>query len=228
MRTFLLVMGASIVSAILFGSPIPPLYPYQVVACGGPGQPVCTVHGITNVQPVPGLTNADFQAFFAGFPRGATENYVWTITDVNSSGVAIGPVDGFTAQIHTSFVFDAGKVVCCTLDSPFTLTDINDNGFVVGANAVGPFGFVAFCCGPFSGQVPLSISFTTPLPLFTTFTAIDDNNNIAATDFRLGQRYDLFETPEPSSIVLFSALAAVAALQARRRIRGTCRCGSRA
>src|SRR5215831_13080249 len=131
MRTAYLLVGLLIGSATLFGNPIT-LYPYQVVACGGAGQPACTVHGITNVQPVPGLTNADFQSFFSFVPGGATGTYTWTVTDVNNSGVAIGDVFDFNINVRTSFVFDKGQLLCCTTDRPFRLADINDNGLVVG------------------------------------------------------------------------------------------------
>jgi len=214
MRTAYLLVGLLIGSATLFGNPIT-LYPYQVVACGGTGQPACTVHGITNVQPVPGLTKAEFKSFFSSIV-GATETYVWTVRAASRSGVAIGSVDGILfGTIHTSFVFDAGKLVCCTDDRPFGLANINDNGLVVGHIPFGVEnqGFVADCCGFLTAQSPLGISFTTKAPLFTAFSAIDDNNNISA--FYFSQQYDLFESPEPSSILLFAVVAAVVAVGAR-------------
>ena len=216
MRTAFLLVGLLIGSATLFGNPIT-LYPYQVVACGGTGQPACTVHGITNVQPVPGLTNADFQSFFSFVPGGATGTYTWTVTDVNSSGVAIGDVFDFNINVRTSFVFDKGQLLCCTTDRPFRLADINDNGLVVGGFPSGlgnpDVGLVADCCGNLTAQVPLSITFTTPAPIFYFFTAIDDNNNIAALG--ANQQYDLLESPEPSSILLLAGVAAVVTVVAR-------------
>jgi len=194
---------------------------------------------------VPGLTNAAFQAFFGpslGAPSGTS--YGWLVTDVNNSGVAIGhvmfPLGGGLGD--TSFVFDNNQVVCCTADFPFLLNDINDNGFVVGQNPAGLlFGFVADCCSLLSAQTPLAMTFTTPQPeLFRNFMGIDDSNNISALGFS-GQRYDLFSSPEPGSIVLLAGALFVGALILRRRqIRplaaetradpGTnrdCRCGHR-
>src|SRR5262252_3351247 len=120
---FSMVGGAS----YAFGNPIviyPPIV--SVIACSGPSQPACTVHGTKNLVPDPGqptLTNADFQSFFgAQFPPwygAATGNYTWTVTDITRPDpsipvdVFIGAVDEFHLQIYTSFVFYQGQVLCC-------------------------------------------------------------------------------------------------------------------
>ena len=84
-------------------------------------------------QPEPGLTNALFQSWFGnqGIPFGNVGTYKWSVTDVKSSGVAIGQVSDPPILIDTAFVFDQGKLICCTTDR-LMLNDINDDGFVVG------------------------------------------------------------------------------------------------
>jgi hypothetical protein len=211
MRIRLLVVFCLSVASAIFGNPLPT--PYTIVACGGPAQPACTVHGVTNGQPVPGLTESDFQTFFTtqlGQP--ITANYSWVVRDVNSSGVAIGSVEGGPpARLHTSFVFDRGQVICCTVDDPFFLADINDNGFVVGQRPVQfpSSGFVADCCsGLLSGQVPLALTFTSRPPFFVSFSAIDSADDISAFGFG-GQRYDLLAAPEPNSMTLLAGVLIV-------------------
>src|SRR5215471_7193306 len=104
-RVFLvLVMAAS--APVAFGNPIPSSGPYLVTPCNGAGQPACNVAYTTNPQPVPGLTNALFQAWFGSFgiPGASTGTYTWSVTDVNSSAVAIGRVLDVSILIDTAFV----------------------------------------------------------------------------------------------------------------------------
>ena len=222
-----LVVVAS--ATVGLGDPLPTNGPYLVTPCNGAGQPVCNVTFTTNPQPEPGLTNALFQSWFGsqGIPFGNVGTYMWSVTDVNSSGVAIGQVSDPPILIDTAFVFDQGKLICCTTDR-LMLNDINDNGFVVGNFPSVAFieGFVSYCCGGVNdGQAAIPLTYVPPLYNeggFLDFLGIDDSNRILASgslSADLGQEYELDpSTPEPRSIMLFATALGLTAFVMRRRL----------
>jgi hypothetical protein len=174
---------------------------------------------------VPGLTNALFQSWFGslGIPGASTGTYTWTLT-VNDSGVAIGRVFDFNIQILTDFVFDQGKLICCTFDR-LHLIDINDNGFLVGFFNRGQprfDAFVAYCCGSLNdGQTEIPLTFLPPIynqTRFGFYFGIDDSNRILAQAVGGRQEYELDPTPEPRSIVLLATALGSAAFLIRRRM----------
>ena len=218
-----LVVVAS--ATVGLGDPLPTNGPYLVTPCNGAGQPVCNVPFTTNPQPEPGLTNALFQSWFGsqGIPFGNVGTYMWSVTDVNSSGVAIGQVSDPPILIDTAFVFDQGKLICCTTDR-LMLNDINDNGFVVGTS---PFHFplnalVGYCCGGVNdGQNAISLRFMPPFDNgfpFTDFLGIDSSNRILAMGQTRTQLYELDPTPEPRTVVLFATALGLTAFLTRRRL----------
>ena len=122
--------------------------------------------------------------------------------------------------IDTSFVFDQGNLICCNFDQ-LTLTDINDNGFLIGLFP-GPHApsYVGYCCGALnSGQQPIPMTF---LPAiynvfsFDFFRGIDDSNRILAQTGN--QEYELDPTPEPRSVVLFATALGLTLFLMRRRL----------
>jgi len=181
------------------------------------------VNSILNPQPEPGLTNALFQSWFGSFgiPGASTGTYAWNVTDVNTSGVAIGQVSDVGILIDTAFIF-AGALICCNSDE-LRLHDINDNGFVVGAltfSGIVDNGFVAYCCGSVNdGQSAIPLTFNPSfynLTGFNNFLGIDDSNKILATTVD-GQHYELDPTPEPASIVLIATVFGLTAFPMLRR-----------
>jgi hypothetical protein len=195
-----------------------------VTPCNGAGQPACNVQYVINPQPVPGLNNALFQSFFGslGFPGGSTGTYTWSVTDVNSSGIAIGQVRDLNILIVTAFVFDQGTLICCTDDRLF-LNDINDNGFLVGHIPTGGAGgeFLAYCCGQLNnGQSPLGLSFvpnTYNIFSFNAFLGIDDSERILATSSNSRQEYELDPAPEPKSLLLMTTVVGSIVFLVQRR-----------
>jgi hypothetical protein len=216
-----LVVAAS--AAVGLGNPVPSNGPYLVTPCNGAGQPTCNVPFTTNPQPEPGLTNALFQSWFGSFgiPGASTGTYMWSVTDVNSSGVAIGQVTDVSILINTAFVFDQGKLTCCTTDL-LHLNDINDNGFVVGKAPSGAVfdGFVSYCCGGLNaGQGVIPLTYIPPLynlTGFMNFLGIDVSNSILAQTGT--QQYELDPTPEPRSMVLFATALGLTVFLMRRRL----------
>jgi hypothetical protein len=181
---FGLVSVSLALTSLTFANPTisyPPIV--SVVACNGPGQPVCTVHPSINLVPDPGqppLTNALFQSFFGAnlspSAKGATGTYSWGVTDITQFGssggnvldVFIGDVRDLSLQIDTEFVFYNGQVLCCTVDAlgPFQLFDA-EGPFVVGETSIGsPVGFVGYCCSLLSGQKPIPLTLP-PGPIFS-------------------------------------------------------------
>jgi hypothetical protein len=63
-RGFLVVVAVSL-AAVGLSNPVPSSGPYLVTPCDGAGQPACNVQFAITPQPVPGLSNALFQAWFA-------------------------------------------------------------------------------------------------------------------------------------------------------------------
>lgn len=194
-----------------------------MIPCNGPGQTACDVQSVTNPEPEPGLTNALFQEWFSSCCFGSTGSYGWHITDVNNSGMALGQVDG-ADEVHTAFVYYDGRLICC-LDDMLYLSDINDNGYIVGDDANGPV--VLYCNGgvcnqsrsfvPFNlvGEYPVGNPYGFFYEYAPFFQSIDDENRILAGHG--AHEYELVPTPEPRAIVLFSTALVVAALLLRRR-----------
>ena len=212
-RVFFFLLVVALATAGL-GDPLPTYGPYIVTPCNGAGQPTCNVQFALNPQPVSGLTNALFQSFFGsfGFTGASTGTYTWSVTDVNSSGVAIGQVRDVNILIDTGFVFDQGSLICCTADQ-LRFRDINDNGFVVGnfSTGTGFDAFVAYCCGGLNdGQNRIGVTFVPPIYnhafSFGTFLGIDDSERILATSFAFSQKYELDPTPEPRSLLLLTTV----------------------
>jgi len=235
------VIAVLIVAAIGWSNPLPTLGPYRVVPCDGAAQPVCIEDEFTAPASVLAhyqslLTNQMFDTWFTSHgitcishqppPAfqgcGIAESFV---TDVNNSGIAIGTY--YNPPVVTQFVYDAGQIICCTVDSPFHLSDINDNGFIVGGfgtfQTYGPAAFVSYCCsGPNSAQTELPLTYNLarfPNPSTTVYLSIDDNNVIFARDVFTNQEYNLFPTPEPRSLALLATAFAVFAFMMRRQAR---------
>ena len=223
-RLLILVPAVIGLTMAALGDALPSSGPYFVTPCNGASQPACMVNSILNPLPEPGITNALFQSWFSSLPGGSTGAYSWFVTDVNSSGVAIGQVADTGLLIDTAFIFDSGSLICCTLDDLF-LNDINDNGFVVGTS---PSHFplnalLGYCCGGLNdGQNAISLTFMPPFyngfP-FTDFLGIDSSNRILAIGQTGTQLYELDPTPEPRTVVLFATALGLTAFLTRRRLR---------
>ena len=220
-RVILVVVAVSL-AAVGLSNPVPSSGPYLATPCDGAGQPACNVQFSITPQPVPGLSNALFQAWFASFGiRGAsTGTYTWSVRDVNSSGVAIGFVQDAPLLIDTSFVFDQGKLICCSFDG-LVIQDINDNGFLIGSFPIYIFNnYVGYCCGGLnSGQQRIPTTFLPPIYnifSFQYFRGIDDSNRILAQTGN--QEYELDPTPEPRSMVLFATALGLTLFLMRRRL----------
>ncbi len=132
------LIAAALLATMAFGDILPIAPEYEQIFCGEPGQVPCTVEKTIRTptaEELFGLDNAGFRNWFAGLgPIFAMGDYHWSITDSNVNGYVIGHVMGGYGTIDTQFVFRGGEILCCYLDFPFRLYDINDNNFLVGSN----------------------------------------------------------------------------------------------
>jgi len=104
-------------------------------------------------------------------------------------------------------VYQNGQILCCTTDEPFTLYDINDNGFIVGLDPYSGWSYLAQVGGVAPNTYAnIHLTFTDPTfdPFYGRFTRVDDQNRILAELGR--QEYMLAPIPEPGSIILFVTL----------------------
>jgi hypothetical protein len=104
-----------------------------------------------------GLDNNLFVAYFElNLPgAGVTSSSVFgfQIRGSNSSGYIYGHVLG-PNLIDTQFIFHAGQLLCCTIDEPYVINDLNDNNLLVGNSVYGTLGpiFPGFIGTPGSGN----------------------------------------------------------------------------
>jgi hypothetical protein len=221
-----------------------PVITFEMRLCGGEYAP-CTVTGTNRtptVQELAGLTvDAVRSQLFAW--NGPDANYWWEVTDSNADGVIIGGLRG-TNSVDTQFVYHNGVLHCCTTDHPFRITDINDNGLMIGIlpqapRQLGtpyypsggmPFGFIGFA--PTSRAEPRHIAQIIFDPRIDPqsplrFIGIDNNNNVLGGVgtglYPSGQMFELTPTPEPESVVLFATVLAGYGLVHWRRRRSESR-----
>ncbi len=217
----LLQLGGLLLPAATVGwaDTIPLSASYEAIACGGPGHPACTIFAQVRTPTASesqGLDNDLFRQYFG------QQQFTWTITDSNDSGFIIGHVLGtlpFVGVIDTSFIFHAGQLTCCRTDSPFHLTDINDNNIVVGGNASGGTDFIGFADVMASDRHPVALNLINP-PLhddLIDILAADDQNRFLALGAS-GQKYMLVSpVPEPRSVIsLVTAIGLIALGRLRR------------
>jgi PEP-CTERM motif len=181
----------------------------------------CTVslsRRLPSAQELAGLSSNLFMEFFKDLLRGQTGTAQWTVTDSSANGVIIGSVHA-PNQIHTEFVFENGKLTCCTIDHPYALVDINDAGLAIGympfdgrqnafltrAASGGP---VRFHIGGY-GQIPPFIFDPRVTPeLRNSLIRLDAIANDGRVLGRLGatQQFVLTpeEIPEPESFALLA------------------------
>lgn len=237
-RDISLSRGASLVGLVFLGvgcsilaaNPI-----YSVTPCGGPGQIVCSVtpagHTPTPAETA-ALTPSLFDSFYAdkfGVPVTAV-TVSWFPRVANAHGYIIGDVAGDIAccsspvsgPFNTEFVFHAGSLLCCFLDRPFSLLDINDQDLVVGVTTYPIYPAPLFASAN-SAETNIPLTFTNPIynHILATggFGVIDDSNRMIFVNPFVGQQYllDPVATPEPESTILFvTALCGCALLCGRR------------
>ncbi|HUO98011.1 MAG TPA: hypothetical protein VMU01_05050 [Rhizomicrobium sp.] len=157
----------------------------------------------------------------------------------NWNGDVFGRVDINDFGIHTYFAVHNGAVVCCLIDEPYEIVDVNDNGLFIGndvydvSNQGQPLypGFLAMSGG--SLALPPVPYVLTPnarqlIDGYTEFVAIDDKNRILAEQFTVPDIYHgmKFEgwleldpvVPEAPSALLVLPLLISGWLVRRRRI----------
>lgn len=168
----------------------------------------------------PGPTNQDFFDFFSQyiFVSPADGNFSWE-TKSNKRGDWFGLVDG-PDGIHTSYVWHGGKVLCCLLDEPYTITDGNDHGLFIGEDIYGtsnsgqPFypTFLAVQWGPYA-LAPVSYALTAHAWSVTggwaDFVSIDDKDRILAIGGPTGW-LEFDPVPEPATALILAPLLAFA------------------
>ena len=138
-------MRATLIIAFSLASALPLVadVDYVLIPCQG-ASGLCAGTG-THRQPTPdqlvGLNDQAFYDYFkhwvpSAFPSDfqlRPGSFSPTIEGSTASGLVIGNVFG-PNSIVTSYVFRNGEVLCCSVDMPFSLNDINQNGFMVGYN----------------------------------------------------------------------------------------------
>lgn len=172
-----------------------------------------------------GLNNNLFSAFFTSHGIAAVGGWHWDARGVNAGGYVFGDVWDDIRLATTQFVYRAGQVLCCTVDFPYRLNGLNDNGVYVGQNGDG-----SAALG--NELLPHAVTFALPdllaasvdFLLSASLDAIDNDGRISGATFA-GERFLLAPVtldtavaavPEPSGATLL--VAALAGLWARRRV----------
>lgn len=225
MRIALLLPAIAVFNSIASADPA---INFNMTACGSgiaPCDVVATRRAPTAAE-LAGLNQSAFLTYMAPLLNGQTGAFNWSITDSSSSGFVIGSVSG-PNSIITQFVFHQGQVVCCSIDEPFRLSDINDNNYIVGFNPGGPPGLLLYAPSLQPGSMtPINYSVSldprvtaSAFASVSTFTAIDNNNRILGSIRFGGPDFVITPTPEPTSMALFVTAAAVLGWQFRKRFR---------
>jgi hypothetical protein len=206
---------------------------FNMTLCGGSYQP-CVTTG-EHRQPAPaevvGLGEEAFYEYFRAFlpstalPPLTPGMFSWSIAGSAPGGIVIGRVDGISG-IHTGFVFRGGKIVCCTLDDPFALLDMNIKGVMAGTDEFGLPALFRLPSATPTGQ-PALLAFQVLNRQFTLFgthfLGVDNLNRVFGST-AAGQAFVLDPTvpavPEPGSIVLLATALLGVAVLCRRSWRG--------
>lgn len=213
--------------ACLFAAPAGASMLYDVHSCT-PGVN-CAV-GSHGTSPGVGPTNADFRMFFTtqlGVDL-SSDNFTWTMGS-NANGYVFGTVDDTDDNIHTSYLWNSGGLMCCTVDAPYSVVDGNDHDLFIGAGAwnqsspqwpwdafiVSPGGPFALTAVPFD-LTPHGMSVVGADLLSVQFTAIDNADRILAQWSQGWLEFDSVAAavPEPASLLLLAP--ALLALRRRR------------
>jgi hypothetical protein len=176
----------------------------------------CTIgsHGTSSGA---GPSNADFQTFFEALLGGDLSSDIFTWDkNSNANGYIFGRVDDAYFGIHTFYLWNGSKLLCCWLDEPYAITDGNDHNMFIGvdpngiSNAEQPIA-PAFLAGPGGpmGLAPISYTLTPEAAALigdlwytVVFQSIDNNNVILATWARGTLLFTPGATPEPAAALL--------------------------
>lgn len=200
---------------------------YHLTVCGGdgPAQPgsacfVQNAHGGGAVGP----TEAALKQFLDDQGLITQPALTFAVLGSNQAGYAYGSVsDGYL--LNGYFISLQGQVLCCTEDSPFAITGLNDSGIFIGQDdGLSPFASTEFTEFAVAPELPtldeISMQFLAGDPwLFfyqTQFDAIDNQNRISGFGRQgaflltpVGASETASVVPEPGSLFLLIAALAL-------------------
>jgi hypothetical protein len=197
---------------------------FTVIACGGSGQPLCSVQATVRTPTAgeqTGLTSANY---VSQLNQSGWSNIAFTIRDSNSLGTIIGATDGSPA-VHSQFVFrnlnSTPTFNCCVDDTPFVLLDVNENNIAVGQSSQ---------LSPIYVEGPGGASNSLPVPSLSALlsqlglpnariNAIDNLNQLNVSVILDGptQSYDVVQgIPEPATFMLVG-IPIIAVIMIRKR-----------
>jgi hypothetical protein len=202
---------------------------YGLTICGDAAG--CTVEQANVAPPAESLDGIDaaLAAYYA--PLNPAGPLSYSIQGANSSGLVFGPVSDNVA-LNTFFVYNHGTVECCVTDDPFNIAGLNESGtFIV--NYPAGRSFIPHVTSDLSAletptepvnlnaesQALLEETFANWTEFFAnnTFSAIDNDGRISGQSV-LGAYMltpESVEVPEPGSLPLLAAAAAMLAFYKR-------------
>lgn len=201
---------------------------YHLTVCGGdgPAQPggACFVQNAVGGGSPVSPTEGALKQFFDNQGLITEPALTFAVLGSNQAGYVYGSVsDGY--MLNGYFISFQGQVLCCTEDSPFAITGLNDSGIFIGQDdRLFPFASTAFTEFAVADELPTldetSLQFLAGDPwLFfymSQFDAIDNQNRISGFGRQgaflltpVGAIETASVVPEPGSLFLLIAALAL-------------------
>ncbi len=188
---------------------------YIAIPCDAPP---CGVQSVSRPATPTELASLTDQLF--GNWVGSFQFTQFTLANVrtNTWGFMVG--DYSSQGITSSFVYSesSGALLCCTFDTLFRITDLNNNGLVVGYDNAGAFLGRLDTWNTDQHRMALAFRGNFTLTANSRFMAIDDQNRMLL--FQDGRSYRVQENPEPGTLALFGLGLGLLALGRKFRWNG--------
>ena len=187
---------------------------YSLTLCGATPCPGAPAPRTPTAADLAGLTDTAFADFYRPFFGDLTGPWNWSITDSNIHGFIVGFVDG-PHTITAPFIFRGGKVLCCTIDDPARIFDVNDNDIFVGSSVPG-HGIIGsgFFSGFMVGNSSLMPEFpgVGPPDPSVDFFAVDNAGDLWGSTHGgdINGYFMLAPVPEPAAWILLATVCTVA------------------